>query len=114
MTVSDLLISRSVGSSTGRPPFRPARTTRPPHPTPAQVDGPAYARAQRVEHHRDFGRNVAPDLVQDRVRVQVDVLGESAPRAEPALRWVGAPVTPDPVTARHVPPGQAQVAGPAR
>ena len=34
-----------------------------------------HARAERVEHHRDLRRQIAAHLVQDRPRVQVQVLG---------------------------------------
>ena len=82
-------------------------------PDLAQERGPADAGAERVEHHRDLGRDVRPHLVQDRPRMQVQVLAEAAPQAR-LPRQRRHPVRAVAVRARHVPPGQAVVAARGR
>ena len=91
----------------------PEHQHRGPEVHPAVLQRPAHARPERVVHDRDLGRDVAPDRVHDRVRVQVHVLGVAAVEPEAALGRVVAAVAAGPVLALHVLPGQAQVAGPA-
>src|SRR3546814_789997 len=47
---------------------------------------PAVAGAQRVEHHGDLGRQALVDLVHERIRVQVHVLGIGAPQARTVVQ----------------------------
>src|SRR6266545_2275719 len=45
------------------------------------LDGPAEAGAERVEERRDLGRDAVVDLVDEGVRVEVEVVGVAAPEA---------------------------------